>query len=524
MPKVNLDALIKRDDFLSSHGQLDIQSNFTISLKITELDIDSFMSKLIRKPDFQRETSEWDPEKIAELIECFINGDLIPSVILWKSPENLIFVIDGAHRLGALIAWIHDDYGDGQISKSYNDDIIDPEYKSSAEKTRKLVEQKIGSYESFKTNRSQPVDSKTRKVLNSIAINAIPIQWISGNADKAEESFFKINQKSEPLDSTERKILKSRKKPNCIGARAILRGAKGHKYWSDFTPENQAKVQLLAKESFNLLFTPTAESPIKSIEQLPLGGKTNSPFALPLTIDLVNIINDIDLSMDKDEKYKLDDDYDGTETIKYLTRVNKILKLLCSNDPSSLGLHPAIYFYSLDGRFKPTSFYSIITWIIILQNKNKLPLFIKIRSRFEKFLMDNDDQIYQSIARKHRETIKSIKPLTDLYQTVMDLMLKYEDEHDFEYFLNLTPIFIQYSMKVEYKIPDGAKHTISQKVKARVLFRDSLKLLKKCPICKGAIPDRSHSYDHVVRSRDGGISETSNINLTHPYCNTAIKN
>ena len=47
---------------------------------ITNLDED-FFSSILRKPDFQRETTHWLPEKVAELIKAFVGGDLIPAVI-----------------------------------------------------------------------------------------------------------------------------------------------------------------------------------------------------------------------------------------------------------------------------------------------------------------------------------------------------------------------------------------------------------------------------------------------------------
>jgi hypothetical protein len=70
----------------------------------------AFVARLLRKPDFQRETTQWKPAQIAMLIESFLDGELIPAVILWQSSSS-IFVIDGGHRLSALLAWVHDDYG-----------------------------------------------------------------------------------------------------------------------------------------------------------------------------------------------------------------------------------------------------------------------------------------------------------------------------------------------------------------------------------------------------------------------------
>ncbi len=100
----------------------------------------------LRKPDFQRETNEWDAKKIYDFLESFINGDLIPSIILWRSNSGLYFVIDGAHRLSAFISWIFDDYGDGDISNKFFDKNIPEEQKQIASATRKLINEKIGSY------------------------------------------------------------------------------------------------------------------------------------------------------------------------------------------------------------------------------------------------------------------------------------------------------------------------------------------------------------------------------------------
>ena len=39
---------------------------------------------------------------------------------MWESKLNgKLFVIDGAHRLSALMAWVNDDYGNGILSKSF---------------------------------------------------------------------------------------------------------------------------------------------------------------------------------------------------------------------------------------------------------------------------------------------------------------------------------------------------------------------------------------------------------------------
>lgn len=107
------------------------------------------MYQTLRKPDFQRETSEWTPDKVCDLIQSFLEGDLIPAVIFWNSGE-FNFVIDGAHRLSAIIAWVTDDYGDGIVSQSFFEYSISTEQSEIADKTRRLIKKKFGTYNDHK--------------------------------------------------------------------------------------------------------------------------------------------------------------------------------------------------------------------------------------------------------------------------------------------------------------------------------------------------------------------------------------
>jgi Protein of unknown function DUF262 len=83
----------------------------------------------LRKPDFQRETAAWSPEAVCSFLESFVSGDLIPAVICWQSASRLNFVIDGAHRISVVIAWLLDDYGAGDESKTFYANNIPPEQR-----------------------------------------------------------------------------------------------------------------------------------------------------------------------------------------------------------------------------------------------------------------------------------------------------------------------------------------------------------------------------------------------------------
>ncbi len=214
MAKINLDALIPREDF-------EVQETATSgkkkdSISIEDLKPDSFFFLNIRKPDFQRETNEWDGKKIVEFIESFLDEDLIPALILWRSPSGYVFVIDGSHRLSSLSAWVNDDFGDGKISKMFYDGIIAEDQINLAGETKKIVRKRIGSYDDFKIALTNPekVRPEIIKRAKNLSALAIQLQWVESDANKAESSFFKINQQAAPINKSELIVLESRKKPN----------------------------------------------------------------------------------------------------------------------------------------------------------------------------------------------------------------------------------------------------------------------------------------------------------------------
>ncbi len=256
MANVNLDALIPREDFEvleSTTKSYPIRDIVTVR----DLQKGDFFFESIRKPDFQRETNEWNINRIVELVRSFVNGDLIPAIILWQSDSRYIFVIDGSHRLSALVAWVNDDYGDGEISKTfYGLDILE-EQTRIADKTRTMIKNSVGSFKDYQFAVANPdKSSKYATKANALGSLAIRLQWVSGNSDSAEKSFFKINQSATPINTTELKLLEKRDEPNCIAARAIIRGGAGHKYWSKFEESKQRKIEDTAKNISKALFRP----------------------------------------------------------------------------------------------------------------------------------------------------------------------------------------------------------------------------------------------------------------------------
>jgi hypothetical protein len=509
---VNLDALIPREDFEVLSDE--VKSQPIQAIGIRDLEHNSFFYTTIRKPDFQRETNEWGIGLISDFIKSFLEGDLIPAIILWRGGGN-IFVVDGSHRLSSLAAWVQDDYGDGLVSQLFYNGVISPEQVKAADKTRRVVKQLVGSYQDHWNAVNHPdqfpPDIVTRA--RRLASLALQLQWVTGNASKAEDSFFKINRKAVRIDETELKLLQARNKPNSLAARAIIRAGTGHKYWSRFSAEVQAEIEAQARAINELLFTPQLRTPIKTLD-LPVAGRGYSSQTLPLVFDLVNLSNDV-------SSKKIVDDSDGQTTIAYLKNCRRILNRLTGTHPSSLGLHPVVYFYSSTGRYQPTSFFAMVELVKELEKTKHFQEFIAVRRHFEDFLLKYK-MLPLQVVYKYGSGTKGYLPLANLLSFVLRKMISGKGEDEIIASMTKSSKF-SYLKPYDTAAPDSVGIGFDKDTKSAAFLRDALREPLRCAICGGLIHFNSISVDHIQRRDDGGLGTIDNAQLTHPFCNTGVK-
>lgn len=515
---VNLDAMIKREDFATSGADaVDYETVATISLR--DFTTGGLMGPSLRKPDFQRETNHWAPEQVASLLECFVNGDLIPSVILWKSPTN-IFVIDGGHRLSVLRAWVEDDYGDGPTSQAFFGYEISEGQKKTAIRTRDWVAEKVGTWQHYQARSADGnLDTAERQRLNTVISRGLPIQWVRGDADKAESSFFQINTKGTPLDEVEELLLRSRRKPVPIAARAIIRAGKGHRYWSAFQPPVAVQIESSAKKLHAALFDPELKTPIKTLD-LPLGGPKGVRTALQVLIELMLIANQGQDGLPK-EVSALPDDPDGSATGGVLDKTLSLMRRLTGNEGGSLGLHPAVYFYGPTGRHSSAMFMGTVKLVaekLANNDKEFFKTFSNVRSKLEILLVDHKD-LMATILQKHISS-KRVDRYASLLDQTIAALARGQD---------VTEGDLVKLAGLDGKIVTGSSVAMPKKfsndTKSQVFIQTALASSVKCPICNGYMDTvKSVSYDHVQRAQDGGSANANNLQLTHPYCNQSVKN
>jgi hypothetical protein len=411
---------------------------------------------------------------------------------------------------------VQDDYGDGLVSKLFYDASLPEEQINAADRTRKHVKKNIGSYQDHRDAIHHP-DKFPPEVTNRarrLASLALQLQWVKGDATKAEASFFKINQQAAPIDKTELRLLQARKKPNALAARATIRAGSGHKYWSRFKQDIQGDIEREAKEINDLLFAPTLRTPIKTLD-LPVAGRGYSSQTLPLVFELINITNNVG-------NEGIPDDADGGETVQYLKSCRRILNRISGTHPSSLGLHPIVFFYSNSGRYQPTSFFGIVEFIKELEKQNKFREFISVRRKFEDFLMKYK-KLPMQIVYRFGSGVKGYLPMKELFMTLMECLLAGRTDNEILKILAADPQF-SFLQPQDITVLEESGKDFNTDTKSAVFLRDALKDPLRCGICDGLIHFNSISIDHIKRKADGGLGTVDNAQLTHPFCNTTVKN
>lgn len=520
---VNLDALIRREDFAADADH--IGGNPRTNISIPDLD-GGFFSGDLRKPDFQRETTHWTPQKVLDLIVAFVKGDLIPAVILWQRGRE-IFVIDGAHRLSALIAWIKDDYGDRSASIQFFGSQLPPEQLKVAERTRKIINKEIGPYAKFKglSGNLENASDADKEIISALGRTSIVIQWVPArDARSAETSFFKINQAAQPIDPAERRILQSRTSANAIAARCLVRGATGHKYWSQFPEDAQREIEHLGAEIYDSLFKPPMSEPITTLD-LPVAGRGYNQ--LPFAFDLTNLCNKIPIPERADTK-KIDDplgrDTDGRQTIIFLRAVRRRVRLITTKEPGSFGLHPAVYFYAMSGNFLPNAFLATAEFAERLDRKEQKKAFISIRKEFEDFLFDNKIFITLTVT-KLGSGARSLGRLAEMFWRIFRGFADGKSTDEISQSLFEDPHFVHLAQSrvSPPRTERGKTGRMSGATKSAAFMRDGYASASRCAICGATVHFRSMTVDHIQRRTEGGSAESTNAQITHPYCNSGFK-
>jgi hypothetical protein len=171
----------------------------------------------LRKPDFQRATCAWTPEECCNLLDSIVGERIVPGLIMWKSPDSpLEYILDGAHRISVVLAWLNDDWGD----RATNDSEVELHTptmvmaRQMAGVVRGLVNASVGSAKKFMEleatmDRLSRDGQAPKQVMGDLDFSramffaelrkgtvGFRVQWVTGDYRTAEQSFLRINSRS----------------------------------------------------------------------------------------------------------------------------------------------------------------------------------------------------------------------------------------------------------------------------------------------------------------------------------------
>lgn len=432
--KCNLEHLIPRGDIDDNENFVGIaQADRRSSINLTELEKEQFFYQSLRKPFFQRDTNQWTVERVEKLIGTFLEDGLIPAVILWENADGDIYIIDGAHRISSLIAWVNSDYGkENELNDSHHEAI------------EEYINSQIGSYDEIKRSK----DEKYKKYKQIIAKRSIAVQWVTGDYKKAKESFIRINEQGVVISQDEKELIENDQLPTSKLSRAILAHGLGQ------VSKNQTKK---TKEIFERFFVPYLSH---QLNNYPLAGSLNEDFVISKIYNAIKII-------DNRENLSIEELQD---------KVLNILKLM----QDDLNISQKIYFYGATKKFKTNSFYGLIYFMLELNNNEEMKrLFIRNRKKFEEYLVNNERNI-QIIARKKRYAKKAYEEVGNYYKV---LLLSCERKDLFQ--LKDKYYYLDFENK---KVKTSKEKTLEKNYQ---LF---ISEVPRCSVCGGFIDGKKNEY------------------------------
>ncbi|WP_321968366.1 HNH endonuclease signature motif containing protein [Burkholderia cepacia] len=559
--RVHLDHLINRQSlrYRSKLANSSIQSGSPSahrsdsSIRFDDIrQKDGWFDRLV-KPDFQRATCAWDSEACVTFLSSVIRRRIIPSIILWRSSENgLVYVLDGAHRLSVLRAWMIDDWGD-KAGDFYEKNENLEEIQAAAQSTRALVKASIGLFSEFEAAHAEwkgiarkggaprllmPIREFDMAMFHSDMVDSsrtLHAQWEDGNYDAAEESFLAINRQGERLDDVEQLLIEHR---NGSLSRVIMSiasaGASGH-YWPE--PPDAKDLPQGALEKLvgfndrcgalhNLLFVPPFDAKILDI---------NVPFLVAPghfrphqhLIELLPLLTENGAVGGERLPQLLSRDAhaEAQEIIvnanQLLTQLEKKLGHLGGRNTGSLSLSlvPLIYWYNRKANFVRGLFYGWCHWLLTgddTQVQERKLAVSAVRGELEDVLIRYKDEVAE-VQHRAGAGLKSLSSVGALFQKLVETLLLERGAPAADRDEKIRQIV---GAKPPSRSKAGASRSFSKGSRIEINVRELLNSAIKCEICGGVVDlKQGLQYDHKHEYANGGRSVAENGRPTHPFCN-----
>lgn len=556
---VHLDHLILREDIFytspktSSLPERNIKKDEVI--RYVDIQDNRALFSRLRKPDFQRQTNSWTPEKCVDFLDSVLRGWLVPHIILWKKPgTETRYVLDGAHRVSVVKAWMADDWGDSGSAKSHYAKQDREQIERAAEKTRQMVKARIGSYKEFHAELEDLRQLSEMEVLqlapqkrvlleffNSIDDTGLLIHWAENNSyEEVAQSFVRINRGGQPLDEFEVFLIDNRKSAFVRCIMAIAGGGAGS-YWS-----TQEELSILLRqmiEGFNTiaqnihrrLFEPTHELPPTDVHQpfMP----TPPYFRKHLYLrELLPILVNHEIIRGKNGFQRLVSRAEYIHSVEAVVRSSKKilsttedqlkhLTSISNTEPLSLDIVPLFYWYNRRGQLVRALCYGFMFWMLSGNQEDiriRKLIFSGNRDRFEEILHLLKPQI-ASIHFAGGAALNTTDKTAKFFQRLLELLHENQGtptDNLLDRVKNIVgdiaPIEPEETIAIVSNRRSGRNTSLDTHGKINRLFKQN----HRCHICGGHIDwKRKHQLDHVDEYRKTKITTPEGLEETHQFCN-----
>lgn len=555
---VYLDHHIHRDNLLYGHSNATISQatpkDLPAKLQIRDLYSDESVCDLLRKPDFQRTTAAWTPKDCVSLLECILTERVIPSVIMWRSPQKLWYVLDGGHRISVVLAWLRNDWGDKFSADLYMDEELEEQYKKAAKEVHKLLEERgikkfaeyRSAYNKYVLNYGEnhdtgdaffSVDSETEKLINiyrSIkGTMGFPLQWVEGDYDKAEESFLNINKSGRKLTDWEKRLVENRNSSLARTVMSIAHTPSAEYCWPSGQRglKSAREVLDLTTQLHKMLFEPIYDSSFRRLQQPLLVESKTEPDKKPAYIaEFLTVIRGYKGQDAQTEKLlKLDRSASEVELVRNgLTLLQDSIGV-CSHligtsaQPQSLSLIPALYFYSDNGKNIRSLLYGFIYWLFYGNNEDitftRKLLFSAYRAAFERVFLEKKKIVVSTFSRKIGSGSEVTGQMAGYYNTLLELLVKHQGNNETDGFKQEYETLVKRKEDIA-RPSSGKSRTFTSTQKSAITLRTWIDRLPRCAICGGLLdPVVGIQFDHTLEHSKGGLTHIENGRPTHPFCN-----
>lgn len=521
------------------------------TLRISDIEGEWFTR--IRKPDFQRETNAWSPKICVEFLDSVVKGRIIPSIILWKSEETgSIYVLDGAHRLSVLRAWMKDDWGNDH--KDYYQRKNFEEIRAAADKVRSLTRRKVGAFEEFRRafderekviqgggapkREMSAVDFSRAAAYNDMFASnrTLTAQWEKGDYESAEQSFLRINRQGQPLEDWESTLIEFRNSSYARTIMCIASGGESGHYWPSLPDSSSSSLQNHVKDFHgrsekihDRLFVPAFESPVKSLT-VPMMVAPAYFQKHQYLLEILPLLAERKIAPSEKQQVEIlqrDNNGNPGEIVRNGARLIQAieggLEHLASPTKGSLSLSivPLFYWYNHKGTYKRGLLYGFVYWLLSGTDKeirDRKIAFSSVRDRFEYTIFEYKPEI-SDYERSIGAGLKSTKRMAEFYHDLVSYLLQSDRNVEGEGFQKDVLKLVDRSTpkrKRSSKKSRTASRLDKNEVNIRELFQSNI----RCHICGGIADIQAGlQYDHVNTYQDTGETHPDNLKPTHPFCN-----